>query len=295
MLWLCLAFLCIHILLCLFTCFAIRAGVLKVHFYMFWVTVFLPFWGFLIVLILHFQILLKGDNKRDISIEKMQLESDLYRSVVVDEKKNSDSVIPMEEALIINSPHERRELIMDVLNDNPKEYIEFLQKAGDNDDTEVVHYAVTAMVEISKENDYMLQKLERRYSQTPDDYGVLTEYCEFLRHCLEQRLMQGQVEVMNRNLFNELMKKKLAQKETAEDYIELIKNYLELKLYSEAGAAISRLEALSPDEEEIILLKLEYYAAQGRGEDIKKLLFELEKNNVYLSARVKEAVAFWKV
>lgn len=294
MLWFCLMLLCLHILLCLFTFIGIRIGMFKVHFYMFWVSVFLPFWGFLIVLILHFQILLKADNKKTISIEKMELESDLYRSVTVDDKKNSDSVIPMEEALIINSPHERRELIMDVLNDNPKEYIEFLQKAGDNDDTEVVHYAVTAMVEISKENDYMLQKLERRYSQSPDDYGVLTEYCAFLWYCLEQKLMQGQVEVMNRNLFNELMKKKLAQKETAEDYVQFIRNCLKLKLYSEAGAAISGLESFAPDEEEIILLKIEYYAAQGRGDDIKKLLLELEKNNVYLSARAKEAVAFWK-
>ena len=98
---------------------------------------------------------------------------------------------------------------MDVLNDNPKEYIEFLQKAGNNDDTEVVHYAVTAMVEISKENDYMLQQLERNYSANPDNFEVLTEYTDFIWICLSQNLMQGQVEVMNRELFSTLIKKKI--------------------------------------------------------------------------------------
>ena len=73
--------------------------------------------------------------------------------------------------------------------------MKFLKKAGNNDDTEVVHYAVTAMVEISKENDYMLQKLERKHSKNPDDYDILKEYSDFVWHCLTQGLMQGQVEV----------------------------------------------------------------------------------------------------
>ena len=92
---------------------------------------------------------------------------------------------------------------------NPKEYIQFLQRAGNNDDTEVVHYAVTAMVEISKENDYKLQDFERQYSLNPDDHKVLAEYTEFLWSCLSQNLMQGQVEVLNRELYSNLMQKKL--------------------------------------------------------------------------------------
>ena len=42
----------------------------------------------------------------------------------------------------------RRELIMNVLNDNPEEYVELLKQARMNEDVEVVHYAITAMVEV---------------------------------------------------------------------------------------------------------------------------------------------------
>ena len=208
----CYIFLIIHLLFVLFTVCGIIFRFLDIHKYMLPIVILLPFWGFLIVLILHFQVRIKADNIREIGIEKMQLDSEIYRSINIEEQNPSNSIIPLEEALIVNSAKERRKLIMDVLNDNPKEYIEFLQKAGDNDDTEVVHYAVTAMVEISKENDYMLQKLEIQYAKNPDDYTVITEYSDFLWMCLEQKLMQGQVETMNRLLFSELLNKKLKER-----------------------------------------------------------------------------------
>ena len=51
---------------------------------------------------------------------------------------------------------------MNVLNDNPGEYVELLKQARMNEDVEVVHYAITAMVELSKEYDYRLQKIEKK-------------------------------------------------------------------------------------------------------------------------------------
>ena len=38
-----------------------------------------------------------------------------------------------------------------------------------NEDVEVVHYAITAMVELSKEYDFCLQKMEKLYAASPDD------------------------------------------------------------------------------------------------------------------------------
>ena len=81
------------------------------------------------VLVLHFQVAFDADDCADIDVEKLKLDSELYRSIVVDEKR-SDMTVPMEEALLINSARERRTLIMDVLNDNPGDYVELLQKAG---------------------------------------------------------------------------------------------------------------------------------------------------------------------
>ena len=287
-------FLAVHVLVCLLVYLGIEFHILKVHRYMFFVVLFIPFWGLLTVLILHFQILFRADDGIDVGVEKLKLESELYKSVTVDESKTAQNTVPIEEALLINTPKERRTIIMDVLNDNPKEYIEFLQKAGNNEDTEVVHYAVTAMVEIAKENDYLLQEFERQYAAHPDDLVILEKYIDFLWNCLEQNLMQGQVEVLNRELFSTLMQKKIAASGSITDYKRVIENELKRKNYTLAGEFLRQMKASYPKSEEYYLLRLQYLASLGRGEDIKKLLNEVVESHIFLSSKSKEVLAFWE-
>jgi len=284
----------IHLLIALLVFLGIRSGLLKVHKVMLWVALLLPFWGVIAVMILHLQIGFKMDNAIDVGVEKLKLESELYKTVTVDDKKVAAKTVPIEEALVINSPKERRSIIMDVLNDNPKEYIEFLQKAGNNEDTEVVHYAVTAMVEISKENDYRLQQFEKMYSENPDDMSVVGDYTEFLWGCISQNLMQGQVMVMNRNLFSELIAKKISLDPTITDYVRLITNELELKNYVKAREYIEELKLNYPESEDYYLMRIKYLATLNRGEEIKALISEIEGSGVFFSLKAKEELAFWK-
>jgi len=286
-------FLSIHLLCCLLIFLGIFFKVLKVHKYMFFVALLLPFWGTVIVLLLHFRIAFRKDGGLEIGVEKLKLESELYKNVALDDKKIAASTVPIEEALIINSARERRSIIMDVLNDNPGEYIEFLQKAGNNDDTEVVHYAVTAMVEISKENDCKLQQFERMYSLEPDNFELLTQYTDFLWSCLAQNLMQGQLEAMNRELFSELMRKKTTADPTAEDYSRMITNELKRKHYTAAGELLDRMEKLWPGDEKFYLLKIAYLAELKQGEQIKRMVDEIETGEIYMTGALKEALAFW--
>ncbi len=284
----------VHILLCIFTLLGTHFKFLKVHKYMFFIVLCLPFWGFIAVLFLHFQVVFKKDDTIAVGVQKMKLDSALYKGITVEEKKNDDSLVAIEEALIINSPKVRREIIMDVLNDNPAEYVEFLQRAGNNEDPEVVHYAVTAMVEISKENDEMLQKLSREYAENPDDINVLSRYCDFLWEVLEQKLLSGQVEIMNRNLYSQLVSQKLETVKTMEDYIRYFENEFELENYNAAGKILLAADELYGDSEELILLKLKYYSQMQRADKIKELIADIQSRKMFVSRHVKEAIAFWK-
>lgn len=294
MFWFYIVMISVHILICILTAIGIFSGVLKVSKYMIFIVMLLPFWSVAAVLILHTQNSLEREGTKEIQMEKMKLDSEVYRSVTVEEKKNAHKLVPMEEALIVNNPAERRELIMDVLNDNPKEYIRFLQSAGDNDDTEVVHYAVTAMVEISKENDFMLQKLDAQYRQSPDDFDVISRYCDFLQNCLEQKLMQGQVEKMNRIFINELFEKKVKVTSDIADYVNFAKNNMKLKDWTAAKAIIDNMEKLFPEDEQFLMLKIDYFASLGKGEKIRQLIDMIETKRIYLSPKAKEEIAFWK-
>ena len=70
---------------------------------------------------------------------------------------------------------------------------------------------------------------------------------------------------------------------------------MKLNNFTDAKDAIDAFSEFLPDSEDLILLKLEYFASLGRGEDIKKLLHETKEKNLYLSRTTKEAIAFWSV
>ena len=282
----------LHILVCLLIFFEMLRGKIRLQKYMLIVAFLLPFWGALIILILHFEWGFSPDDAAHISANKMSIESELYKSVSADEKR-SDQTVPIEEALLINSAKEKRTLIMDILNENPRDYVEFLQKAGNNDDTEVVHYAVTAMVEISKENDYTLQMLEAEYAASPHDLDILTRYCDFLWGCLVQNLMQGQVEVMNRALFSKLVQEKLALKETLEDYKRLVLNELCCKNLDRAKEALAQMKKNWSQTEEYVLLNIEYLTLMNKGREIKKFIRKVNGSQIFLSSQTKEVLAFW--
>lgn len=288
-------FLAAHLTASVLVWWGIQSHMLKVHPYMLAVVLLMPFWGVLLVLILHFQIFFRADNTIEIDVEKLELESELYRSIPVDDKEVSANTVPIEEALVVNTATERRQIIMDVLNDNPVEYIQFLQKASNNEDTEVVHYAVTAMVEISKENDFKLQEFERQYAKNPGDAEVLTQYTEFLWSCLAQNLMQGQVEILNRELYSELMQKKLALiPGSVSDFQRIVENELRRKNYVQVSDMLAKMRVLHPDTEAYYLSRLSYLAALGRGKDIQLMLQEMRNKQIFLSSAAKEVLAFWE-
>lgn len=285
----------VHILLCILIAAAMALKWMKIRRYMLYVALFLPIWGPALVLILNTQMMLRHTGEKELEAETFTVESELYKSITR-ESGTHGAAISMEEALIVNTPKERRALIMNVLNDDPKDYVDLLKKAGNNEDTEVVHYAVTAMVDISNENDSALWELEKRYCEAPEDIDILTEYCELLWNCLDQGLMQGQVEKMNRNLFDTLIHKKilLSKPPCMQDYIRGIENSLKLDNFSAADALLEEGRSMWPNNEALFLLKIRYAALTLNAAMINELLSEAEHGNIYLSAKAKEVIAFWK-
>ena len=56
-----------------------------------------------------------------------------------------------------------------------------LKQARMNDDVEVVHYAITGMVELSKEYESRLQKIEYRYAKEPENQQLFQSTVIFFR------------------------------------------------------------------------------------------------------------------
>lgn len=288
-----LLFLGIHLIVCILVWTGIKAEVLKVKRYLMIPVIFVPPWGFFCVLFLHFQIFMKKENSREIGVEKLKVNAQLYQNNFQLREESDQEIVPLEEALLINDPELRRQLIMNVLNDDPSQYMEVLEQARMNEDVEVVHYAITAMVELSKEYDNRLQKLERRYAGNPDDPQILDEYCDFMEEYLKQGILEKQIEQMQRNQYTQLLEKQLRRKKSLHTCVCLAENFMKLKEYDEAGKILNIMNETWHRSEEYWVHRIWWLSAQKMGKELQKSLNQMKEEHIYLSSESKEALALW--
>jgi hypothetical protein len=249
------------------------------------------------VLLLHTSNRLTGGCLREQTLEKLHINEEIHKSILVADDEGEDMVVPLEEALLVDSPAQKRKLILSVLTDDPAGYYDLLQQARMDNDSEVVHYASTALSQITKEADLKLQKLEQRYAAAPDDAAVLEEYCNYLESYLKDGFVQGRAAEIQRHQLEQLLKKRLENlggRRSCTLECRLADVQLSLAEYDRAEKTLEELTARWPQREAPWVLCLRLAAARRDGEAIRKTLGQIEEKEVYLSAKGREIVRFWQ-
>lgn len=209
-------------------------------------------------------------------VEKLRVDDELHRSIRVEDRAGTAATVPLEEALILDTAEQRRKLILSVLTEDPVQYYDLLQQARMNDDSEVVHYAATAMAQISKQADLALQQDARRFADDPNDREVLAAYANALERSL---------------------KLQLADSPREEGYslgCRLAEVQLQLQEYKAAEQTLEELVRRWPVRETPWLLRLRSAAARKSGAEVRSILQQMERTQVYLSAAGRQELAFWK-
>ena len=289
-----LVLLAVHLVCCAALWGISRSGKLDVcgHFLPFMVLI--PLWGPLCVVLLYARSALTHAAVTPPDLEKLRINEELHRSILVEGRETTGMTVPLEEALIVNTAEQRRKLILSVLNDDPLPYYNLLQQARLNEDSEVVHYAATAMAQISKQADLTLQQHETRYAAAPDDKHVLAAYCDYLQQYLDSGLVQGRAAEIQRRQLVQLLQKQLAGGMHYRLGCRLAQAQLELTDYDAADATLHALTQRWPQRETPWLLLVRSAAARRDGAALQRTLRGIEENHVYLSAQGREALRFWQ-
>ena len=225
-------------------------------------------------------------------VEKLRVDDELHRSIRVEDRAGTAATVPLEEALILDTAEQRRKLILSVLTEDPVQYYDLLQQARMNDDSEVVHYAATAMAQISKQADLAL-----RFADDPNDQEVLAAYANALERSLKLGLAQGRAAELQRRQLERLLKLQLADSPREEGYslgCRLAEVQLQLQEYKAAEQTLEELVRRWPVRETPWLLRLRSAAARKSGAEVRSILQEMERTQVYLSAAGRQELAFWK-
>ena len=286
------ALLLIHILVCLVLWTLVKLGMLPVRGHMLPAMVLVPLWGpLLLVLCARGEAF--GDALEDGTLESLRLNDDIRRGMQVQVREGDVGVVPLEEALIVNDPGERRRLMLSMLTDDPDAYLVQLQAAKLNDDVEVAHYAATAVAQISKESDLKLQQLERAFKTDPSTEN-LDAYCDYLGTYLDSGLAEGRVEQIQRQQYARLLARRCEREDGAALRIRYATALADAGELDEAEAVITQLVAEIPDDQEAWMLCLRLAVMRRDGEGVRQVIDAIDNQHVYLSAENREQLAFWR-
>ncbi len=283
----------IHALVCLVLWTLMKLGLLPVRGHMLAVMVLVPLWGPLLVVLLIARSAVFGDDLKDATLEALRINDDMHRSMLVQGREGDDGVVPLEEALIVNDPGDRRRLMLSMLTEDPDAYLAQLQAAKLNDDVEVAHYAATAVAQISKESDLKLQQLERAFKTDPSAQN-LNVYCDYLGTYLASGLAEGRVAQIQRQQYARLLARRCEREDGLALRVRYATALADAGEVDEAEDVAERLVADAPDEQDVWMLCLRLAVLRHDGEMVQRVIDAVDKQHVYLSAENREKLAFWR-
>ena len=283
----------VHALVCLVLWTLMKLGLLPVRGHMLAVMVLVPLWGPLLVVLLSVRSAVFGDDLKDATLEALRINDDMHRSMLVQGREGDDGVVPLEEALIVNDPGDRRRLMLSMLTEDPDAYLAQLQAAKLNDDVEVAHYAATAVAQISKESDLKLQQLERAFKTDPSAQN-LNVYCDYLGTYLASGLAEGRVAQIQRQQYARLLARRCEHEDGLALRVRYATALADAGEVDEAEDVAERLVADTPDEQDVWMLCLRLAVLRHDGEMVRRVIDAVDKQHVYLSAENREKLAFWR-
>mgnify|MGYP000778288479 FL=1 len=150
------------------------------------------------------------------------------------------------------------------------------------------------MVELSKEYDFRLQKMEKLYAASPDDPEILEQYCDFMEEYLNQGILEAQMEREQRERYIRLLRQKLKVKTTLSTCVRLFQNLMKTGDYVQAEEILRLMDQKWHRKEEFWILKIRYLAERKKGAELQQCLRQMKEEQIYLSSKSKEALAFWQ-
>lgn len=283
----------VHLVICATLCLLHHAGILKVEGHLLPFMVMVPLWGPLSVLLMHSRAVLRAGRRMPIGLQEMKIEDSERQGILVNDRTDFTNTVPLEEALIVNNPRQRRSLILSILNEDPGRYADLLSQARLNEDVEVVHYAATAMAQISAKEDIALQQRMEEYERNRDSDEALDRYREELEHYLKSSMEQGYARTLQMRRYADLLAERLKRHNDYRTVCSLAKTQMDLGSFDAASRTIEAALSAWPRQGDVWLMKLRLEAARHDGEAVQRTVRHIKDDHIYLGGRGHDILRFW--
>ena len=266
----------------------------RLGFCYFFIALFVPFSGFIFVLISTFYEMKKRESQLDfrglMNNEKAAL--NILSRTNYDEKINT---VPLEEAFIINKNSVKRRLMLEVLKSDAARYVKQLKIALGDNDTETSHYAATAMSEVKRKFENIIQELVVKHERNKNDRILSEELIDTISKYLKMNLLDSNTKIKYEYILINSAEALVNKYEdtNAEIYKELLECLFDVKEYIRAQNAGQLFLQRHPNNEEPYVLLLKLYYIQQKKEAFIGTFEDLRKSPVKLSNHALNMVRFW--
>jgi hypothetical protein len=254
----------------------------------------IPFFGLLAALAAEWQTRIKSGNlDLEAELEPFTLTEDIYWKTI-QRREETKSIVPLEEALLINDRMTRKKLIFEMLLDDPMKNLDILLLARENNDADTAHYANTTIAKIQRSFQLQLQKLAVAYEQNPQDAQTLDRYIDMLGKFIQSGLSEAYLQHKQRLIFANLLDHKLALSGMEKEALmQKIRNSLELKDFSAAFEAAEDLKINYPDDQDTWINQLLVGVEARDPRHLKETISEIRRRKIDWAPDNKEIVQPW--
>ncbi|MFD0962096.1 hypothetical protein [Paenibacillus chungangensis] len=235
-------------------------------------------------------------NEFDDYVAKQHEEQHLQRTRVYAQvnREKELGIIPIEDALLISEHATRRRVMIDVLKQDATHYLDILQKAVSNEDTETSHYAVSAIMEVKRKLLLALQDLSVRFESDREDRHVVKTYAEVLQGFMKSGFLDERTLFKYQYTYLTVLEQLIMLGESAEwAYEEKVETELVLNLVSMAEATSQEFLKEYPYREEAYLCMMKVYYTMRSMTKLHHTLGQLKQSPIRLSNRALMLVRFW--
>lgn len=231
-----------------------------------------------------------------LSLEELSLSKDKIEITAKDDIKSAFNKVPLEEALIVSESKDTRKLILDILKEERGDYIKSIYDATDNKDSEVSHYAATAITDIIDKFKEKEKILRNKYTADSQNIDLAEIYWDYVSEFLMTKILSSVEQTRFINILEDFtlsLEKDMPKIVRAELYYRIVSVSIDLDRMIQAEMWVSKALNNRKNSLESYKAGLKFYYANGEHEKFKELLWTLKSSDVRLDRETLEMIRFY--
>lgn len=236
-------------------------------------------------------------NKKGIvNVDNLSVGKDKVEGIEKDNMASALNKVPIEEALLVSGVQNTRRLILNVLKDDTDSYVYSINQATSNPDSEVSHYAATAITDIMNRFKQKSKKLKSIYEKDPTNEVAAEAYWYHISEFLETDVLPR---VEQERYFKKLedltihLEEEMEWVITGEMYYRLTLASIAIKKVDHAQTWVEQALNKRPADLYSYKAGLKYYYESNKIDQYKDLLKELKESSIRLDYETLELVRFY--